>query len=96
METKNSLMENSWRSVALLALLFVCLAALSLTGKAQNPRATYNRQVTYNTLKIDDLEIFYREAIEFHLLDTGHFALEEEGDRIAQLIQGFLAKQKIR
>jgi len=34
--------------------------------------------------------------IEFHLLDTGRFALEEEGDRIAQLIQGFLAKQKIR
>jgi uncharacterized protein len=32
--------------------------------------------------------------IEFHLLDKGHFALEEEGDRIAQLIQGFLAKQK--
>jgi pimeloyl-ACP methyl ester carboxylesterase len=34
--------------------------------------------------------------IEFHLLDTGHFALEEEGDRIAQLIQRFLAKQQIR
>jgi pimeloyl-ACP methyl ester carboxylesterase len=34
--------------------------------------------------------------IEFHLLDTGHFALEEEGDRIAQLIQSFLAKQQIR
>lgn len=34
--------------------------------------------------------------IEFHLLDTGHFALEEEGDHIAQLILGFLARQKIR
>jgi hypothetical protein len=34
--------------------------------------------------------------IEFHLLDNGRFALEEEGDRIAQVIQGFLAKQKIR
>jgi pimeloyl-ACP methyl ester carboxylesterase len=34
--------------------------------------------------------------IEFHLLDTGHFALEEEGDLIAQLIQSFLAKQQIR
>jgi len=32
--------------------------------------------------------------IEFHLLDTGRFALEEEGDRIAQVIQGFLAKHK--
>jgi hypothetical protein len=34
--------------------------------------------------------------IEFHLLDNGRFALEEEGDRIARVIQGFLAKQKIR
>lgn len=34
--------------------------------------------------------------IESHLLDAGHFALEEEGDQIAQLIQGFLAKQNIR
>jgi len=34
--------------------------------------------------------------IEFHLLDTGHFALEEEGDLIAQLIRGFLVKQNIR
>ena len=34
--------------------------------------------------------------IEFHLLDTGHFALEEEDDHIAQLIQSFLAKQQIR
>lgn len=33
--------------------------------------------------------------IEFHLLDTGHFALEEDGDRIAELIRSFLAKQKI-
>jgi pimeloyl-ACP methyl ester carboxylesterase len=34
--------------------------------------------------------------IEFHLLDTGHFALEEEGDRIAGYIKRFLAKQKIK
>jgi pimeloyl-ACP methyl ester carboxylesterase len=30
--------------------------------------------------------------VEFHLLDTGHFALEEEGDTIAAYIQGFLHK----
>jgi pimeloyl-ACP methyl ester carboxylesterase len=30
------------------------------------------------------------ENIEFHLLDTGHFALEEEGDLIAQYIKRFL------
>lgn len=30
------------------------------------------------------------EDVELHLLDTGHFALEEEGARIAGLIRGFL------
>jgi pimeloyl-ACP methyl ester carboxylesterase len=32
--------------------------------------------------------------LEFHLLDTGHFALEEDGARIAELIRGFLGRQK--
>jgi len=31
-------------------------------------------------------------SIEFHLLDTGHFALEEDGDKIAYLIICFMAK----
>ena len=31
--------------------------------------------------------------LEFHLLDTGHFALEEDGDIIAKLIRRFLGKQ---
>lgn len=31
-------------------------------------------------------------TIEFHLLDTGHFALEEKGPEIAQLIRDFLPK----
>jgi pimeloyl-ACP methyl ester carboxylesterase len=30
--------------------------------------------------------------LEFHLLDTGHFALEEDGDRIATLMRDFLRK----
>ena len=30
--------------------------------------------------------------IEFHLLDTGHFALEEDEDKIADLITCFMAK----
>ena len=30
--------------------------------------------------------------IEFHLLDTGHFALEENGDEIADLIKKFFSK----
>jgi len=31
--------------------------------------------------------------IEFHLLDTGHFALEEEGGAMAELIRDFLGNQ---
>ncbi|MGL4619044.1 MAG: alpha/beta fold hydrolase [Chroococcidiopsis sp.] len=31
--------------------------------------------------------------VEFHLLDTGHFALEEEGDAIANYISQFLASR---
>jgi pimeloyl-ACP methyl ester carboxylesterase len=31
-------------------------------------------------------------TVEYHLLDTGHFALEEEGDRNASLMRGFLRK----
>jgi pimeloyl-ACP methyl ester carboxylesterase len=32
------------------------------------------------------------ENLEFHLLDTGHFALEEDGARIAALIRDFLGR----
>ena len=31
--------------------------------------------------------------LEFHLLDTGHFALEEDGDKIADLMRDFLRRQ---
>jgi len=33
--------------------------------------------------------------VEFHLLDTGHFALEEDGPTIARLIREFLAHHGI-
>lgn len=33
--------------------------------------------------------------VEFHLLDTGHFALEEDGPTIAHLIREFLAKRNL-
>ncbi len=33
------------------------------------------------------------KTIEFHLLDTGHFALEEDGDLIARTIRRFLHEQ---
>ena len=34
--------------------------------------------------------------LEFHLLDTGHFALEEKGDEIANYILNFMKKNKIQ
>jgi pimeloyl-ACP methyl ester carboxylesterase len=34
--------------------------------------------------------------LEFHLLDTGHFALEEKGDEIANYILNFLRKNHIK
>jgi pimeloyl-ACP methyl ester carboxylesterase len=34
--------------------------------------------------------------LEFHLLDTGHFALEEKGDEIANYILNFLKKNNIK
>ena len=34
--------------------------------------------------------------LEFHLLDTGHFALEEDGQQMASLIRNFLARQPMQ
>jgi len=31
--------------------------------------------------------------LEFHLLDTGHFALEEDGERIGATIENFLSRK---
>lgn len=36
------------------------------------------------------------EHVEFHLLDTGHFALEEDGAHIAQLISEFISTKPVR
>lgn len=47
--------------------------------------------VSYQTAKIDGLNIFYREA-GLHLLDTGHFVLEKDGAQIAQLMREFLPR----
>ena len=35
------------------------------------------------------------KKVDFHILNTGHFALEEEGATIAALIRNFMAKQKL-
>jgi pimeloyl-ACP methyl ester carboxylesterase len=35
------------------------------------------------------------KTIEFHLLDTGHFALESDGDLIARLMLDFLGRHMV-
>ncbi len=32
-------------------------------------------------------------AVEFHLIDTGHFALEDKADEMVPLIRDFLARK---
>ena len=41
---------------------------------------------------VEGAELYKKELpdAELHLLDTGHFALEEEGDRIGSLMHEFL------
>ena len=43
---------------------------------------------------VEGAELIKRDipGAELHLLDTGHFALEEEGDRIGSLMQEFLGR----
>jgi pimeloyl-ACP methyl ester carboxylesterase len=43
---------------------------------------------------VEGAELYKRELpnAELHLLDTGHFALEEEVDRIAWLMHEFLGR----
>jgi pimeloyl-ACP methyl ester carboxylesterase len=36
------------------------------------------------------------KKLDFHILDTGHFALEEDGDVIAEHILGFMEKNTVR
>ena len=46
-------------------------------------------QSPHKTVTVRGLDIFQLQDIELHLLDTGHFALKEDGDPIAGHIQRF-------
>lgn len=68
-----------------------------------------SQQTLHKTVEIDGVKVFYREAgladaptilykrdlvnLDFHLLDTGHFALEEDARAIASHIRRFLGQQ---
>ena len=82
-----------------IAAIMLSLTPISSSLHAQNSTvesSVENRVVKHKTIKIDGLDIFYREAgpknLEFNLIDTGHFALEEDGIVIAQTIRAFLGR----
>ncbi len=88
---------NNAGRIALIPMVFVAMT--QSIGAASIP---------YHSVEVSGLDIFYREAgegahpykrdlpnAELHLLETGHFALEEDGDIIANLIRDFFAANSI-
>ena len=85
---------------ALLALLFG-LMAITLVESATRAEETAN--VAYRTVTIDDINIspaagagsYKRDLkdLEYYLTDTGHFALETHGQKIADLMRDFLNRK---
>lgn len=60
---KNETTISSTRYFRTITLSLVIVMSTGLIAKAQMARASSNQHpVTYNTLRIDNLEIFYREA----------------------------------
>jgi pimeloyl-ACP methyl ester carboxylesterase len=60
---KNHLTITSRPYGVVMILLFVSLVTTALTSSAQTVRLSSNQwSITYNTVKIDNLDIFYREA----------------------------------
>jgi pimeloyl-ACP methyl ester carboxylesterase len=47
------------------------------------------------SFQLDEVAAFKRDVpdAETHILDAGHFALNDQPDRVAQLVADFLAKQ---
>jgi hypothetical protein len=82
-----------------LALALASPLVLPLPAPATEA-ATQTAQVQYHSDEIDGVEIAYPEAgahpykrdledLEFHILDTGHFALDEDGPLIAARMRAF-------
>jgi hypothetical protein len=98
-------------------LVIMSVAIFHSTARADNSTA-----VSYRTVTIDGLDIFYREAgnperptillphgfptsshmfrdlipvlaDQYHLVDTGHFALESHSQEIADLMRDFLNRK---
>jgi len=72
----------------------VIIAVLSIAFIDSTARADNASGVTYRSVAIDGVEHYKRDLknLEYHLLDTGHFALETHGQEIAGLIRDFLGR----
>jgi hypothetical protein len=114
------IMKTRQKDYILMGIFYLILGIgiFSLPAKADE-----STSVSYHTVSIENVDIFYREAgnperptllllhgfptsshmfrelipalaDDYHLIDTGHFALESHGPEIAGLIRSFL-KRKI-
>ena len=84
--------------ISLLIVIALVIAFVDSTARAENAPG-----VAYRTVMIENDEIFpaagaepYKrdlKNLEYHLLDTGHFALETHGQEIADLMRDFLNRR---
>ena len=89
---------NINEGISLLIIIALGIAFVDSTARAENAPG-----VAYRTVMIEDVEIFpaagaepYKrdlKNLEYHLLDTGHFALETHGQEIADLMRDFRNRQ---
>ena len=89
---------NINEGISLLIVIALVIVFLDSTARAENAPG-----VAYRTVMIEDVEIFpaagaepYKrdlKNLEYHLLDTGHFALETHGQEIADLMRDFLNRR---
>ena len=48
------------------------------------------------TRPITEETVMSSKSVEFHLIDTGHFALEDKADEMVPLIRDFLGRKVAR
>jgi len=65
-------------------------------NQLERPAARTVPVIYYKKENIDGVDVFYLRdlpAAELHLLDSGHFALEDQLDVMAPLIRDFLDRE---
>ncbi len=88
------------KRVPLLALFYLLMGLVISNLPVKADESTH---ISYPTVAIENVDIFpvagaepYKrdlKNLEYHLIDTGHFALETHGRKIAGLINNFLNRK---